>query len=182
LPPASEISAFVSNDTIIHIQLSGFDAGSGISNYKVYVSRDGGPFLPLFTTFDNEVEMIGELGSTYGLYCEAIDSLGNGEIKEAIAEVEVVTSINDFAESLTIFNVYPNPNDGLFSIMPSNALKNSKLLVYNNVGTLVMEKRVNTQTGESIPLDLRNMASGQYLIKLQTPKGSFAAQRVVTMR
>ena len=182
LPPTSSISAFVENDTIIHIQLSGIDAGCGISNYKVYVSRNGGPFLSLFTTFEDEVVMVGEIGSTYGLYCEAIDSLGNGEIKDAIAEVEVVTSISENDEVLTIFKIYPNPNDGLFTIMPSAALQNSNLIIYNNLGAIVYEKRVNTLFGESIPLDMRSMAAGQYYIKLQTPKGSFAAQRIVTMK
>jgi hypothetical protein len=182
LPPTSSISAFVENDTIIHIQLSGIDAGCGISNYKVYVSRNGGPFLSLFTTFEDEVVMVGEIGSTYGLYCEAIDSLGNGETKDAIAEVEVVTNISENNEVLTIFKIYPNPNDGIFTITPSAALQNSKLIIYNNLGAIVNEKRVNTLFGESIPLDMRSMAPGQYYIKLQTPNGSFAAQRIVTMK
>lgn len=181
LPPTSSISAYVANDTIIHIQLSGSDAGCGISNYKVYVSRNGGPFLSLFTTFEEEVLMIGEIGSTYGLYCEAIDSLGNGEIKEPIAEVEIVTNVNELEEKLTMFKVYPNPNNGVFSILPFGALQKAKLFVYNSFGDIVYQNIVSTVLGESIELDFRNLSSGQYLVRLQTPEGNFASQRIIIL-
>ena len=72
---------------------------------------------------DIHIEFFGEYGITYGLYCEAVDSLGNREIKEAVSEVEVTTGIDEQVETLTVFNVYPNPNNGQFNIMPSAALQ-----------------------------------------------------------
>ncbi|MFN8697900.1 MAG: T9SS type A sorting domain-containing protein [Flavobacteriales bacterium] len=180
-PPVSEINAFVSNDTIVNIQLSGIDSGCGISHYKVFVSADGGPFLPLFTAFEEELVMVGELETTYGLYCIAYDSLGNGEMKEAIAEIEITTGIKELARSLPEFRVYPNPGTGEFYLRSDSFLQNAWLIVYNATGSEILRTQINSRMGEVIPLNLTGYTSGQYLIRVETEKGGFAVQQVISL-
>jgi hypothetical protein len=181
LAPTSFLTASLVDDTHINIQMNGSDEGCGIARYNIFISYNGEPFNLFATTGGENVELIGEPGITYGLYCEAVDSLGNGEIKEPIAEVEITTGIDEISATLTVFTIYPNPNNGQFNILPSSALRKSRLMIYDHLGKLVYERLVSTAFGESIPLDMQEFPSGQYLIRLETPQGSFAAQRVVTV-
>ncbi|MFN0030735.1 MAG: T9SS type A sorting domain-containing protein, partial [Flavobacteriales bacterium] len=179
--PTSFLTASLVDNTNISIQMNGTDDGCGIARYNIFISYNGGDFELFTTSSGGNVELIGEPSIVYGLYCEAVDSLGNGEVKEPIAEVEITTGIEEFKTPLAVFSVYPNPNNGEFNILPSSALQKSKLLVYDNTGALVHEQRVSATLGESIRLDLRDLPSGQYVVRLQTSKGSFAAQRMVTV-
>jgi hypothetical protein len=81
----------VVTDSIIHLEWTGADNRSGISYYTIYVSQNGGPFVELdqSISFDS-INFIGEYGIEYGFYIEAIDRVGNREIKEAIAEVTAI--------------------------------------------------------------------------------------------
>lgn len=180
-PPVSTINAVLSNDTIVNIQLSGIDAGCGISHYKVYVSTNGGPFLSFFTTFEEELIMVGALETTYGLYCIAYDSLGNGEIKEAIAEIEITTGIEEHTSTLPFFSVFPNPGTGEFFLRSESNLSNAWLTVHDALGAEVMRTQVSGMPGNTIPINLSMLSAGQYLIRLETEKGRFAVQRLIAL-
>lgn len=61
--------------------------GSGIASYNVYVSDNGGPFVPFKTaTTATSATFTGVAGHTYGFYSIATDTTGHVEIKAAQAE------------------------------------------------------------------------------------------------
>ena len=65
--------------------------------------------------------------------------------------------------------VYPNPNDGLFSIdVNDNHIKFADITVMSLDGKIVHSNR---STASSTSVDLRDLSSGLYLVKVQTNMG-----------
>lgn len=69
---------------------AGTDEGSGIGNFTVYASEDGGPFLPLERYAEAASRVFeGVPGRTYAFYSVAKDRTGNREADAQAAEVTV---------------------------------------------------------------------------------------------
>lgn len=69
------------------VQLSGSDLGSGIQDFTVYISDNGGAFLPWLTnTTATQSTYTGIVGHTYGFYSIARDLAGNTEAAKTTAE------------------------------------------------------------------------------------------------
>jgi hypothetical protein len=78
--PTSSVSALPADSgTSFTLQWSGSDGiGSGIANYTIYVSDDGGAFTPLLSnTTQTSTTFMGQDGHTYGFYSVATDNVGN---------------------------------------------------------------------------------------------------------
>lgn len=66
--------------TGINLQWSGIDQGSGISDFTIFVSEDGGPLEPLVSnTTATSTIFQGQVGHTYSFYSVARDSTQNLE-------------------------------------------------------------------------------------------------------
>ena len=83
-PPTSSVSvlpiAITSTSPSFSVTWSGSDnpGGSGIAGYDVYVSTDGGAFVPFMTdTVQTSSVFSGSFGHSYGFYSVAIDGAGN---------------------------------------------------------------------------------------------------------
>ena len=69
------------------ISWSGTDAVGEIDYYTVLVSEDSGDFTPFVErTSETSAIFTGESGKTYGFICIAVDTAGNIEVQEAVAE------------------------------------------------------------------------------------------------
>ena len=70
------------------------------------------------------------------------------------------------------FSIYPNPNDGTFTIEATVTTQNfaspeSTIEIYNNLGQLIFSKKVIANGGIiNEPIELKNIAPGIYLVKL----------------
>ena len=77
----------VQNTPSFTFQWSGTDVGSGIQDYAIYVSDNGGPFTPWQThTTATQGTFTGTAGHTYGFYSIARDLTGNVENAKTTAE------------------------------------------------------------------------------------------------
>lgn len=94
------------------VQWSGSDAGSGIRDYTVYVSQDGGSFSPFVSsTTATSAAFTGVAGSTYAFYSIGSDLVGNIESKTAAdASTRIVVTGRDTTPPVTIANPSPLPN------------------------------------------------------------------------
>lgn len=73
--------------TGFEVSWSGTDTGAGIAAYTVYVSQDGGPFVPwLSDTSLTTAAYPGSVGHTYGFYVLATDATGHTEPAKTVAE------------------------------------------------------------------------------------------------
>jgi len=101
LPATSAANAFT-------VGWSGNDdtGGSGVASYDIYVSDDGGPFMPwLIATTNTSATYTGANGHTYGFFSIATDNAGNQEAIPAAAEA--TTTIQQNVPAIT----WSNPAD-----------------------------------------------------------------------
>jgi len=88
----------------------------------------------------------------------------------------VVATINASGikeNSVTEFEVFPNPNLGIFEIQFGNQyFQNATLSMMNILGEKLIEKKINN-LDISTKIDASKLPSGIYYIKLQTENGTF---------
>ena len=103
----------------IPVSWAGSDDGSGVATFDVYVSDNGGPFVPfLVNTPDTSAVFTGEFGHTYGFLALARDNVGHGQPAQstaqattalapappAVADVRLVTVRNRVTEIVLTFS------------------------------------------------------------------------------
>lgn len=92
-PPTSSVLALPSNEGTPNftVQWSGTDVGSGVQNYTIYVTDNGGPFTVWqWNTTATSATFAGQSRHTYGFYSVARDLVGNVEAAKANAEATTV--------------------------------------------------------------------------------------------
>jgi hypothetical protein len=72
-------------------------------------------------------------------------------------------------------SLYPNPNNGQFRIdMTSPKSARARIAVLNDAGEYVWENRdVEISGNRTLPVSLEGVASGIYLLRIQTDKGIY---------
>lgn len=89
----------------------------------------------------------------------------------AVTTISVLeTKDFEFSDYLSI---YPNPTDGVLNIQSKNNLEISSAEIYNALGQLVM---AITQTGEVAKIDVSQLGSGNYFIRIHSDKGTTNAK------
>jgi hypothetical protein len=83
--------------------------------------------------------------------------------------------------SKELMQVYPNPNNGNFTIalrLGDNTQENFTLSVYNSLGILLQTTKLKDRQ-ESLKIDLTQSAKGVYMIKLTSDKGQATMKKVI---
>jgi hypothetical protein len=98
LAPTSAVAALpaVTEETSFLVSWSGGDeeGGSGLADFTVYVSDNGGPFVPWLQNITlTEATFSGDLGHTYAFYSRARDNVGNRE--EAPSMPDAQTAVGE---------------------------------------------------------------------------------------
>jgi hypothetical protein len=144
-PPVSHVLALPVDETSpsFTVSWSGTDVGSGIQNYTIYVSDNGGAFTAWQTaTTQTTATFTGTTGNTYGFYSIATDNVGNVELSKTVAEASTqVTAATPVTPTVT---VTPSAS----SITTAQAL------------TLTVA--VNGGSGNSTPTGSVTLTSGSY--------------------
>ncbi len=93
--PTSRMQALPVNSSYsIPLSWSGTDVGSGVANYTIYVSEDGGAFVPYLTDTAKTSIVFTALKAnhTFSFYSIARDAAGNAE--PAKTSAEAITTVN----------------------------------------------------------------------------------------
>ncbi len=88
-PPASHVVALPATEisTSFTIQWTGTDVGSGVQDFTIYVSDNGGPFAALLSnTPVTSATFTGQTGHVYGFHSIARDLVGGVEAAKSAAE------------------------------------------------------------------------------------------------
>ena len=95
-------------------------------------------------------------------------------------EFIIVDGINNISDHNFEFNIYPNPSNGLFniSLMNTNANKQWQVKAINILGENTYQK--NFTENKNLVIDLRNLASGVYIIEVNNGENSLQKRVVVT--
>ena len=93
-PPTSSITRLPSTSALTFlVAWSGQDTGSGIADFDIYVSTDGGPWMPwLLDTTKTSAIYSGANSVNYAFYSIAYDEVGNIESNPIIPGASTVTS------------------------------------------------------------------------------------------
>ncbi len=96
-----------------------------------------------------------------------------------------VLGIKPITGSIANLNIYPNPSNGQFTIqwsVVSNQLSEVKISVIDELGQVVYAENKNTHIGlNTEQLNLENLASGVYTLRMQTNDG-ITVKKVVVMK
>lgn len=88
--------------------------------------------------------------------------------KTATVHVESVAGINPVQSSLS-FNIYPNPAQSIIQIEADfKAYTHCDISIFDALGRLVLYQKIDEQPAAVISLNISNLDSGIYLVKLQT--------------
>ena len=84
-----------------------------------------------------------------------------------------VLSYSKAERSTANFEVFPNPTNGIVSLVINETLQGEAVVeVYNLLGECMMTKKIGqSEKGETMSLDLSGFVSGLYIIKLNTENG-----------
>ena len=98
VPPVSSVSPLSATQGIqgFAVSWSGSDdaGGSGIKNYDIYVSDNGGPYTLWLTTSETSAIFNGQFNHQYSFYSRARDNVGNAEDPPAMADAVTTVSFS----------------------------------------------------------------------------------------
>ncbi len=188
LPPASSVNYLNPEQAVsgFPVNWSGNDDvnGSGMRNYSVYVSDNGGPYEVWMTTEATSAVFTGENGHSYSFYSVACDNVGHYEVKEPVSEA--VTTIKlPAAIAVSPSPFVPSRGHSKITFF-GETVPYSKIKIYNKAGNLV---RILEETAGSDMLEWNgtgkngnNLPSGVYIFVAKTSigkteKGKFAIIR-----
>lgn len=86
-----------------------------------------------------------------------VDTLENGDTTSQVGFEELSSEI--------LLNVYPNPTNDFIRIRSSKPLQESELLLYNQLGQLIRQQKIETPTTD-ISWDVSSLPEGIYYLKL----------------
>jgi hypothetical protein len=102
---------------------------------------------------------------------------GHGKINAYAAMKAVLdlpnTAIYSYTGEKLDCELFPNPNDGLFTLRyDSNKNHDLNFEIYNMTGDLIQSESWKTNSGSNLfPVDLARMPGGVYLLKVSSPDG-----------
>jgi len=186
-PESSIATATIENDTVVRFSINGNDLnGSQIYYYNLYVSKDGQPYEDGYRILNNGI-FRGAYNSEYSFYVEGIDSVGNRESKDPIAEATITiqpTSIAEVAKEGSAFRVFPNPTTGMLNIAFSRAPSASlQVNIFDLTGKLIGSKALRNHAGKAYTLRLDELSSGMYFVEiLEEGNQSLGRQKIVLVK
>jgi hypothetical protein len=158
------------SDRTFMVDWSGDDSGSGIYYYDVYVSIDGGEYIPwLLQTRESNAEFLGEKGKQYSFYSIATDKAGNLEETPPNADASTtITSVkDDISDKITL---YPNPADEI-AYLSFESLESQRITIeiYSTKAGKIYEDKIflNSKTKTAI-INTIDFSSGIYFVKITT--------------
>ena len=101
-----------------------------------------------------------------GYTVKVYDQLVGNFISLANGFTVIASSLELDAPQLPKLSVYPNPTNGELNIeLPSN-LENAKLMIFNQMGQLVLEETLNSSIGKLFTTNINHLSSGIYVVRL----------------
>ncbi len=99
------------------------------------------------------------------------DSIHNCNCTDSVTKdfvtISVCTGINEITNKLAS-KIYPDPNNGIFTLSISKFYNNSEIVIYDLLGGVVYTSKINSATSK---IDLGGESKGMYFYKIITKEG-----------
>ena len=103
--------------------------------------------------------------SLYKILFQSFSGQSLGDLSFTIEEIEDFSPINNInSEKNNLFNIYPNPNNGIFNVNLNT--QNAVLTIIDINGKIVLKENIN----QSLTLNLSSLNEGLFLINLNGEK------------
>lgn len=185
IPPTSAInSPSISYDTTFTVTWNGQDVGSGIENYDVFVSDNGGEYWQWKWSVSAKSGLFnGKTGHTYRFFSMARDSAGNEQKDTLISTTEVKTATG-FENLMNIrygLRCFPNPTANTATIEFTLPLDmQSEVILTDAFGSL--KKTISngklSQGKHQVEINLSDLSQGLYFYTLKTKETSVTQKLV----
>lgn len=86
---------------------------------------------------------------------------------------DISLGINEIAQTSGVFNLFPNPNNGNFTISLTGVSEKAQITVYNILGEQVYHSSLQATNTQ---IDLSNKAEGLYLYRVLTETGTLVSE------
>ncbi len=119
---------------------------------------------------------LAEITSTNSSRGNNDDALYDGALRDISHEYREATDLTHSNESLHGITIYPNPTDGMFNVSfnnPDECLKH--ITIVNHLGSVV----VNRENPDDNTIDMNNLSSGLYIVKIISDKGNVYFDKVI---
>ena len=105
------------------------------------------------------------------------DNTGATSLKGMLYTGEIITSVEDYAQSST-FQVIPNPvRDGIVTIQGEFYNENAICRIYNALGQLVMTQRI--QTDASFTMNVNGLDNGIYFVDIHGSERIYKSKMII---
>ncbi|TSA23478.1 MAG: T9SS C-terminal target domain-containing protein [Bacteroidetes bacterium] len=141
-----------------------------------YLWSPGGETTPTITVDSSSVGIGSQTWSVMVTSLEGCE--GSGEVSVTFKDC---TGINELAKKMTL-SVYPNPNDGSFTIkLSSRSTERVNIRIIGTGGVTVFEVQDIDVNGEIIlPVTMENLPQGSYLLEVSNESGKAFSKVVVS--
>jgi len=182
--PTPSLVAAVCGATVASLgQVVNFTTVSGATNYRVLVTNTTQSLSAVNTrnntqatfalsfipntianrTYDVSVAaFVGGVWGAYGPVCQLTAASASRE--EVSTNSRIINTENDSEDNTFEFNVYPNPNQGLFNI---ELTAQSQVMITNTLGQVVLNETI--EAGKS-NLNIESQPTGIYFVKVMQNK------------
>jgi spore germination protein YaaH len=162
------------------------DPNSSIANYLYAIGTTQGAQNMVAWTSNNTTSVTKTglnltVGQYYYFSVKAVD--GAGLICDSINSDGVIvlagsTGINKLVGNNNML-VYPNPNNGNFTIKISDILKEVSVNVYNSIGELVLHNNITPNQKE---IHMSDLSEGVYFVTILSEGIKISTQRIVVLK
>ena len=153
------------------------DNGHNVGTAAISVSGGISPYTYLWTPGGNTTDSIS--GKAKGTYCCKVTD-GNGCIDSICVVIKSTAGIDGIAGNSSQIIVYPNPNNGEFTI-ESSISGASVVEIYNILGEKVFAKNLSTTKGTN-QINVSNQPNGVYLYRVISESGNLLGEGKITLQ
>ena len=143
----------------------------------VSVKLENGEALPEWLYFDNETQNFQGTPldvQILDIVVTATDIFGESVSDDFILEVKNAVSINKLNENNIL--IYPNPNNGLFTVSTGNINSGYNIKITDALGKII----VSENTSENIKeINLNDCAAGIYFVELKFDNGIIYKDKII---
>lgn len=103
----------------------------------------------------------------------------NGICEQSVAITQSVISCVGIAENNTIaleLKIFPNPNNGAFTVLVSSLTESSSIQILNSLGQVILTESLKDTSTE---LNLKNLPKGVYFVKLRESESAVKTSRII---
>jgi hypothetical protein len=161
----------------VEVDLGGIDDTITVVSYPTTLDAGTHPYTATYLWWDMSTNqtLIVNADGWYGVIVED----ENGCWDEDSVYVQLMDGVNN-VETSTVFNVYPNPNKGIFTYEINTSASENMVIELTNVhGQVVYSHEENAVSVLTEEIDIRSFADGVYFLKVRTQTQNLVKKIVV---